>query len=210
MAMIGFLRALYPDVGIALHAGELAPGLVPPEGLRFHVREAVEVAGAQRIGHGVAVLYEDRPRELLAAMARLGVMVEINLTSNDAILGISGGDHPLRAYLDAGVPVALSTDDQGVARSEMTIEYLRAAQDQGLGYRELKKMARTSLAHAFVQGEGIWRGGSFTLGDDCAGGLDGPRCVALARRSPRAALQLGLERAFTAFEGRVPAAPTAR
>lgn len=151
MRMIGALRAYYPDVKISLHAGELATGLVPPEGLRFHVREAVEIAGASRIGHGVAVMHEDRPHELLAGMARRGVLVEINLSSNDVILGVKGRDHPLRAYMAAGVPVALSTDDEGVARSEMTMEYVRAVQQQLLGYGDLKEMARASLRHAFVE-----------------------------------------------------------
>lgn len=151
MRMIGALRRLYQDVRVSLHAGELASGLVPPEGLLFHIREAVEVAGASRIGHGVAVMHEDRPHELLAAMARRGVLVEINLTSNDVILGVKGRDHPLRAYLAAGVPVALSTDDEGVARSEMTMEYVRAAQEQLLGYPQLKAMARASLRHSFAE-----------------------------------------------------------
>ena len=44
MRMIGFLRELYPEVHVSLHAGELAPGLVPPEGLCCHVRLAVEQA----------------------------------------------------------------------------------------------------------------------------------------------------------------------
>lgn len=150
MRMIGALRSYYPGVRVSLHAGELASGLVPPEGLRFHVREAVEVAGASRIGHGVSVMHEDRPYDLLAEMARRGVLVEINLTSNDVILGVKGRDHPLRAYMAAGVPVALSTDDEGVARSEMTMEYVRAAQQQLLGYRDLKAMARASLRHSFA------------------------------------------------------------
>lgn len=150
MRMIGALRARYPGVRVALHAGELASGLVPPEGLRFHIREAVEIAGAERIGHGVSVMHEDRPYELLATMARRGVLVEINLTSNDVILGVSGRDHPLRAYMSAGVPVALSTDDEGVARSELTMEYVRAAQQQLLTYVQLKAMARASLRHSFA------------------------------------------------------------
>lgn len=150
MRMIGALRAHYPGVPVSLHAGELASGLVPPEGLRFHVREAVQIAGAARIGHGVSVMHEDRPYELLAEMARRSVLVEINLTSNDVILGVSGRDHPLRAYMAAGVPVALSTDDEGVARSEMTMEYVRAAQQQLLTYGQLKSMARASLRHSFA------------------------------------------------------------
>ena len=44
MKMVGYLHSVYPRVHISLHAGELAPGLVPPEGLRFHIRQAVELA----------------------------------------------------------------------------------------------------------------------------------------------------------------------
>ena len=94
MRMVGFLHGLYPQVHITLHAGELAPGLVPPEGLCCHIRLAVEQAGAERIGHGVDVMYEERPYDLLKEMARKHVLVEINLTSNDVILGVSGKDHP--------------------------------------------------------------------------------------------------------------------
>ena len=90
MRMVGFLRDLYPSVYVSLHAGELAPGLVPPEGLCCHIRLAVEQARADRIGHGVDVMYEDRPYDLLKHMADKGVLVEINLTSNQIILGIEG------------------------------------------------------------------------------------------------------------------------
>src|SRR5277367_3760953 len=40
MRMVGYLHGVYPKVHIALHAGELAPGLVTYEGLSFHVRQA--------------------------------------------------------------------------------------------------------------------------------------------------------------------------
>jgi hypothetical protein len=40
--------------------------------------------------------------------------VEINLTSNDQILGVHGAMHPFPAYRAAGVPTVLSTDDEGV------------------------------------------------------------------------------------------------
>src|SRR6185312_3711508 len=57
----------------------------PPEGLRFHIRQAMEIAGAQRIGHGVDVMYEYRPYELLKSMAERHILVEINLTHEYAI-----------------------------------------------------------------------------------------------------------------------------
>ena len=122
MRMIGFLRTLYPSVHVSPHAGELAPGLVPPEGLCCHVRLAVEQALADRIGHGVDVMYEDRPYDLLKHMADKGVLVETNLTSNKVILGVEGKRHPFATYRKLGVPVALSTDDEGVSRIDLTHE----------------------------------------------------------------------------------------
>ncbi len=150
MRMVGFLHGLYPQVHISLHAGELAPDLVPPEGLCCHIRLAVEQAHAERIGHGVDVMYEERPYELLKEMAQKHVMVEINLTSNDVILGVSGKDHPLPLYRKFHVPVALSTDDEGVSRIDLTHEYVRAVETYALSYSDLKQMARTSLEHSFL------------------------------------------------------------
>ena len=146
MRMIGFLAGGVP---VALHAGELWLGLVPPD-LTFHIRDAVEVAGARRIGHGVSLSFEPRMDELLAAMRARKVAVEINLTSNDLILGVRGKNHPLPAYLKAGVPVVLSTDDAGVSRIDLTNEYVRAARDYRLDYRQLKAIARNALAYAFL------------------------------------------------------------
>jgi len=150
MRMVGELRRLYPDVKVSLHAGELAPGLVPPEGLRFHIREAVRVAGANRIGHGVDIVHEDSAVALLQEMAQRGVLVEIALGSNDAILGVRGNEHPLALYHRYGVPTALATDDEGVLRSDMTLQFVKAAREQGLRYLDLKRMARNSIGHAFV------------------------------------------------------------
>lgn len=206
MRIIGFLRGYYPGVKVSLHAGELVPGLVPPEGLRYHISQAVWVAMADRIGHGVDVMHENRAHELLREMAGRRVMVEIALTSNAVILGVSGDEHPLRAYLAAGVPVALATDDEGVGRSEMTMEYLRAARDQGLDYLTLKRMARTSLDRAFLRGGSVWQDVRRDLPiDECApaaGGMEGVRCRDFAETSSKARLQRDLERAFTAFEAR--------
>ncbi|HEV7590889.1 MAG TPA: hypothetical protein VGO40_22450 [Longimicrobium sp.] len=211
MRMIDYLHPFYPQVKISLHAGELAPGLVPPEGMRFHVRQSVELGHASRIGHGVDVLYEDRPEELLREMARRGVLVEIALTSNDAILEVRGKDHPLSAYRAYGVPVALATDDEGVARSEMTREWVKAVEEQGLGYRDVKTMARASLEHAFVEGASVWSDGRrFTPVAACApaaGGFAGARCGAFAAGSTRARLQRDLELGFRDFEARRAADP---
>ena len=150
MKMLDYLHGVYPKVHISLHAGELAMGLVPPEGLAFHIRQSIEQGHAERIGHGVSVMNERDAVSLLREMARRKVLVEICLTSNDVILGVRGPQHPLPAYKSFGVPVALATDDQGVSRSDMTHEYLRAAETYNLNYSDLKRMARQSLEHSFL------------------------------------------------------------
>jgi adenosine deaminase len=150
MRMLGFLHHKYPGVPLTLHAGELVDGLVPPEALRFHVTESIRVAGATRIGHGTAVMHETDPFALLREMASKRVLVEIALTSNDFILGITGPRHPLRTYLKFGVPVALVTDDAGVSRSSMTLEYRKAVEEQGVDYPTLKIMARNSIDFSFA------------------------------------------------------------
>jgi adenosine deaminase len=210
MRMLQYLRALHPRAGITLHAGELVPGLVPPEGLRFHIRESIQVGGATRIGHGVDVMHEAGARELLGQMARERILVEICLTSNDAILGVRGSDHPLKAYLNAGVPVALATDDEGVSRSEMSLEYMRAVRDQGVGYVQLKAMARDSLEHAFLMGASLWADGRrWIMAPPCAGvapaGAASSACASFLASSDKARLQWALERDFARFEDEVAA-----
>jgi adenosine deaminase len=207
MRMVGFLHGLYPKVHISLHAGELAPGLVPPDGLCCHIRLAVEEGHAERIGHGVDVMYEDRPYDLLKEMAQRHIMVEINLTSNDVILGISGKDHPLPIYRRFGVPVALSTDDEGVSRIDMTHEYVRAVETYGLHYADLKQMVRTSVEHSFLPGGSLWRDRDIfkVVVAACSGGPLGDAkpsaaCNSFLQQSEKAAQQWELERRFRAFE----------
>jgi adenosine deaminase len=206
MQMIAALRQFYPHVPVTLHAGELAPGLVPPEGLRFHIRQAIETAGAQRIGHGVDVMYEDQPYELLKAMAEHHILVEINLTSNDVILGVKGKDHPLPLYRKYGVPMTLSTDDEGVSRIDITHEYVVAAETFGLTYPDLKEMARNSIEYSFLPGESLWHGHDYRHPQPiCAtspssDGEPAVACVALLAASPKARQQWQLEQRFHRFE----------
>ncbi len=206
MHMLDFLHGLYPDVAISLHAGELTAGLVPPEGLRFHIRESVELGHASRIGHGVDVMYENEPLRLLRAMAARHVLVEVCLTSNDVILGVSGNQHPFPIYLRYNVPVALATDDEGVSRSELTWEFKRAVETYHLSYAELKKMVRDSLDHGFLAGASLWRAPEeFRPVAACAGDtLGGPSpstaCQRVLAGSEKAKLEWKEEGEFRKFE----------
>jgi len=206
MQMLQFLRPLYPGAHLSLHAGELVPGIVPPAGLTFHIHDSVMTAQANRIGHGVDVMHEKDPEGLLREMARRDVLVEICLTSNDVILGVSGRQHPLAIYLKFGVPVALATDDEGVSRSEISREYLRAADDQGLGYLQLKTMDRNSLQYAFISGASLWSDAKkFVPVTQCASDMTAMKlsssgCRQFVTGSEKAKLQWKLEEEFREFE----------
>jgi hypothetical protein len=215
MAMLDFLHGKYTATGrsplhVTLHAGEVVPQFLPAGSIdnTFHVRRAVEVAHAERIGHGVDILSETDPDGLMDAMRDRGVLVEVCLSSNDQILEVSGAAHPLNAYLAHGVPVALATDDQGVSRSSLAGEYLRAARDQLLSYRQLKALARNSLQHAFLPGASLWTAAATaTPVADCApsdtaavGGTPDAACAAFLAASERARMQWKLEERFLTFE----------
>jgi adenosine deaminase len=223
MLAVGTLHDLYASGGefravpVALHAGELIPEVLPdtPEGQRqltFHIRRAVEQGRASRIGHGVDVEHEresdvETPAALLATMRELGVLVEINLTSNVVLLGVEGRAHPLHAYIAHRVPVALSTDDEGVLRTDLTEQYARAVVVQGLGYFTLKRLARNALEYSFAPGASLWSDpGKFRppVGACAAarpGSADPPaECARYLEDNRRAALQWALEAELSAFE----------
>ena len=204
-------------VHVSLHAGELIPQVLPvsaggPQDFLFHIRQAVEVAGAERIGHSADILGEDQApgidaMALLEEMARKGVTVEACLTSNKQLLGLEGAAHPLAAYVAAGVPFALSTDDEGIFRTNLTAEYVRAATVHKLSYKDLKSSARTAVEKSFLQGQSLWADPrSFTptpvCGDRDPSSASGPSdaCLAFLAANPRAAQQWKLETKLAAFE----------
>lgn len=141
---------------VTLHAGELTLGLVPPEDLRFHIREAIEIAGAERIGHGVDIMYEDE-------------------------------EQPFETYRAQGVPLALSTDDEGVSRIDLT-------------YEDVKTFSRNSLTYAFLAGDSLWVDPeAFTLVAPCAA-RPSADCRTFLEASEKARLQWQLETAYRTFE----------
>jgi adenosine deaminase/adenosine deaminase CECR1 len=210
MEMLGFLHSQDSTVNIALHAGELTLGLVPPKDLRFHIQQAVEVAQARRIGHGVDLFYEDNPWQLLKTMRDKGVLVEICLTSNDVILNVSGNHHPFPDYWSAGVPATLASDDEGISRIDLSHEYWLAATTYNLGYLDLKRLARNSLEYSFLKGESLWQNPQFTAvvkvcaDDDPKSSQISTGCADFLKTHDRAREQWNLEAEFQEFEALTP------
>jgi hypothetical protein len=213
MQMLAALRPHYPKVGIALHAGELSLNLVPPEEINFHIREAITIGGAKRIGHGVSIGYESNAHDLLTLMRKRRVLVELCLTSNAVILGIKNNDHPLLEYQQAGVPIALASDDEGVLRTDLSEQFVLAVRRYGLTYSQLKQLARNSLTYSFLPGESLWRSeanaavqpANAAIQPACARDALGssslqPSCAALLANSSKARLQWSLEADLLQFE----------
>jgi adenosine deaminase len=200
MLIFNYLHKAYPAVHISLHAGELAPQDVKPADLRFHIHDAIFTGQAERIGHGVDIAYENNAEALLQHMAKKPIPVEINLTSNRAILTIFGKRHPLNYYLNHQVPVILSTDDEGILRTDLTREYARAVSEHGLDYTALKAISRHSLTYSFLPGASLWSEGNDHKLILACKNLDSLDCKQFTKQSLKAQLQWQLEKNFLAFE----------
>ncbi|WP_225826214.1 adenosine deaminase family protein [Streptomyces naphthomycinicus] len=209
MRMVGYLRTQYPKAHVTLHAGELWPGLVKPEDLTFHIGEAVDVARTERVGHGVDLVHEDDWQRTARTMADREVAVEVPFSSNAQILGVKGGDHPFGTYRRYGVPIVLATDDPGVSRIDIGHEYRYASATYGLGYPELKDLARASLEYGFLPGASLWQGNPTASGYRPVAAcrtehpglpVRGAACRRLLADSARAGLEWRQETAFAAFE----------
>jgi adenosine deaminase len=156
MVMFKYCHSRYPTVKYSMHAGELTLGLVQPEDLTWHIREAVYTAGAYRIGHGVDLAYEENPYELLRYMAKNSIAIEINLVSNEFILKVKEGRHPFSLYKSFGVPIVISTDDAGILRTNMTEQYvLLATRYKNVSYANIKQYVYNSIYYSFIKDESL-------------------------------------------------------
>jgi len=192
-------------VPVALHAGELTLKLVTPEALSYHVRDAVRVAGARRIGHGTALPEEVGAADTAREMAAKGVLIEANLVSNSVILEVPPEQHPYAWFRKMGVPVALSTDDSGISRSELADDYEYAVRN-GATYDDLKTAARNAIAFSFLPGDGLWSDPNVYRkpAAACAGQIGAPEpkgaCAAFVARSDKAREQWRHEKLLREFE----------
>jgi aminodeoxyfutalosine deaminase len=132
---------------IVCHAGETGG----PE----YVREAVELLGAERIVHGIAVMND---AALAKSLAMRRVVLEICPTSNLCTGALacqigkpeaSLSDHPLPRFLERGLPVTLSTDDPALFHTDLLTEYSQAA-SLGLSDKQLLQLAEQSFSAAFL------------------------------------------------------------
>ena len=130
-----------------IHAGEIGGPEI--------VREAVELLGAERIGHGIGVMRDERTMDFIAAR---NIPLEICPTSNLRTGALArqigrataGYDqHPLPSFFRRGLPVTLSSDDPSMFETTVSDEY-RHAHRMGLAPGELVSLAEASFHHSFL------------------------------------------------------------
>ena len=210
MEILDFLWRQFGHPNVTLHAGELTLPISPVETMRDRIWKSIQLGHARRIGHGVSIAWSDRVDDLLKMMHDQGIAVEICLTSNHSILGVDGSRHPLNLYRTHGVATFLNTDDEGVSRSNLTNEEVRGVQDQHLGYRDLKEMARNSIEYSFLSGKSLYEGRDYRRLDGTFKGLrdrSWEPTVAAKREmdaNDKLAVEVRLERSFVRFESRYP------
>jgi len=135
-----FRDARREGLGTTCHAGETGG----PQA----VRDAVLSCGVSRVGHALGAAADP---EVLALMADRNVHAELCPGSNAATGVIADrADHPLRAFLEAGVPCSLHTDDPTLFRTTLTGEYEAAANGHGLTDAEAGAMVRAALDASFA------------------------------------------------------------
>jgi aminodeoxyfutalosine deaminase len=129
-----------------MHAGEVGG----PE----KIREAIELLGAERIGHGIAAINDP---ELMDLLAERQIPLEVCPGSNvkTGALALQLGrnaatieEHPLPALLRHGIPIVLSTDDPAMFHTTLQMEYGNAAR-MGLQEVELARIVEMGFQHAF-------------------------------------------------------------
>jgi len=145
-----YLRAKSCGLHRLIHAGEVGG----PE----KIREAVELLGVERIGHGIGAVHDPGLMDLLAERRiPLEVCPTSNLRTGALAAQLHNADatlrqHPLPQLLRHGVPVVLSTDDPAMFHASLLGEYEAAAQ-MGLSNGELVSLHRAAFEHAFLPDE---------------------------------------------------------
>jgi adenosine deaminase len=135
-----FLRARLAGLHITAHAGEIAG----PES----IWESLRGLGAERIGHALRAVEDP---SLMVHLAEHRIGVESCLTSNVQTSCVADYPaHPLRRFLEAGIPATINTDDPGISRINLPYEYDTAAPQAGLTRQHIRQAQLNALEVAFL------------------------------------------------------------
>ena len=135
-----FSLAKKKGLQLTIHAGEW--------GGAENVRQAIEIFGAERIGHGIRVV-ED-PNVVALARER-GTVFEVCVTSNHHSGAVETlRTHPIKQMLDEGLAVTINTDDPSISRIDLSNEYQAVSELFGLSIEGLENRVVAAAQAAFL------------------------------------------------------------
>lgn len=115
------------------------------------VWDALDLLGAERIGHGTSSAQDP---QLLARLAEDQITLEVCPSSNIATRAVASLDeHPLRTFVDAGVPVTINSDDPHMFGTTLNREYEQAAEMLDLDESGVAELARQAVRSSFAPDE---------------------------------------------------------
>jgi adenosine deaminase len=198
MELMAELHEQFPNVALVIHAGEIPKDLVRVSKVP-HVLTALNILHPVRVGHATTIKLEKDHAKTLKILNEKDVAVEVNLTSNDEILGIKGEEHPLNYLIKHQVPVVLSSDDPGVSRNTLSHDDVRAIREHGLSLNELIQLSRNSLTYSLLPGQSIWLDNQKAKPIPVCQNLNSKTCEDFILENPKALEQWRLERRFSHF-----------
>jgi len=128
---------------VTIHAGET--------GIGKNVLDAVELLGAERIGHGVFI------RDYVEAyniVKEKGIFLEMCPTSNVQTKAVNSfSEHPIYAYHKDGIKVTVNTDNRTVSNTDMTKECNIVLNEFNLNEEDYRKIYYNSIEASFADSE---------------------------------------------------------
>nr|MDP9128645.1 hypothetical protein [Pseudomonadota bacterium] len=147
-AFAGVFRRIRDELGFSrngAHASEVAPAV--------DAAHAIRLPGITRGGHLLNIAHDGRA---MGDVRKRKIMVEMLLTSNELLHGArfaSPGDHPIRAFFNYGIPVALGTDDPGIMGITISHEYQKAHKNYGFSKSDLLVISANAVRYGFAPEE---------------------------------------------------------
>lgn len=141
-----FAEAKRNGLHVTIHAGE-----VPSPDASTRIKEAIDLLGAERIGHGVQAQFDQQIQQYIKQKS---IVLEVCPTSNWVTSAVPQIDeHPIKNFFDSGMLVTISSDDPGIFGISLTNEYHLAIKKLGLSLEDLRTANQIAAKYSFLPEE---------------------------------------------------------
>jgi adenosine deaminase len=143
-------KARKAGLHLTVHAGE-EPGPNAPS----QVRDAIEILGAERVGHGIHIISD---ADVIDLVRERNVVLEVCPTSNWLCNSVpSTREHPIRRLMEAGVQVTINSDDPSLFGIDLCHEYELLHREHGFTSEEFARCNAIAIDNSFIAAEEIAR-----------------------------------------------------